>query len=111
MKSLGLPMTFAGDRLAKARLSYESGGDGLTDLHSDLMEELYRKADADLVTRSGIGGFVFPMLLLLIGFTTGYRAEHPTLFQLASGAVGVSLVIRIALKSTLNSLAALPRYC
>jgi diguanylate cyclase (GGDEF)-like protein len=79
-------------------------------LHSDLMDELYRKADADLVTRSGIGGFVFPMLLLLIGLTTGYRAEHPTLFGIASGAVGISLAIRIALKSSLSSLSALPRY-
>ena len=78
-------------------------------LHSDLIEELNRKADADLVTRSGIGGFVFPMLLLLIGLTTSYRAEHPALFWLASGAIGISLTIRIALKSRLSSLSALPR--
>ncbi len=78
-------------------------------LHSDLREELHRRADADLVKRSGIGGFAFLMFLLVIGLTTPYRLEHPATFTFACAAIGISVTIRIALRSRLTSLLSKPR--
>ena len=55
-----------------------------------------READMDLLARLLAGSVVYPAMLLFIGLTTPYRADHPYMFWPAVAATALALAIRIA---------------
>lgn len=55
-----------------------------------------READMDLLTRLSTGSVIYPAMLLLMGLTTPYCAEHPRLFWSIVSITGLALAIRIA---------------
>jgi diguanylate cyclase (GGDEF)-like protein len=55
-----------------------------------------READMDLLARLSAGSIVYPVMLLLIGLATPYRADHPYLFWPVVLTVAVAVAIRVA---------------
>lgn len=50
----------------------------------------------DLLARLLAGSVAYPAMLLFMGITTPYRADHPYLFWPAVAATALALAIRIA---------------
>lgn len=63
-----------------------------------------READMDLLARLLTGSFAYPAMLLFMGITTPYRADHPYLFWPAVAATALALAIRIAVNKLRDQL-------
>lgn len=88
------------------RVRFCLGAHGLSEDRLDITSEFRCKADADLLTRLAMGSAVYPILLVLIGFTTSFRTDHPPLFWRSALAFGVSIGLRFGLTGLRNRLAA-----
>lgn len=72
------------------------GEDSLSGVPPAMHAAARREADMDLLARLLAGSIVYPAMLLFMGLTTPYRADHPYLFWSAVTATGLALAIRIA---------------
>lgn len=60
-------------------------------------EEFAQEAAFDMVARLSHGIYVFPIILVILGTTTTYRADHPLLFWGSAASIAASMGLRIAL--------------
>jgi len=60
------------------------------------MPELVREAERDQIRRLAHGIYIYPLLLLVLGVTTSYSAEHPRIFWSCAAAMFLAMVMRIA---------------
>lgn len=70
-----------------------------------------RQADLELLTRITAATIFYPLLLLLLGVTTPYRADYPTLYRYAVVAIALAVVVRALLFAFRQQLYSLGRRC
>ncbi len=71
--------------------------------------ELQREADRDLVERFLKGMIPYPILLIILAFTTDYPQKHPYLYGSATILVIVTSLVRIALQILGDRIFVLPQ--
>lgn len=70
--------------------------DPITEVPPALRAVAQREGDLDLLGRILMGSFIYPAMLLFVGFTTPYCSDHPRWFWGIVAATAVAISIRIA---------------
>ena len=73
--------------------------------------ELQREADRDLVERFLKGMIPYPILLIILAFTTDYPQKHPYIYGSATILVIVTSLVRIALQVIGDRVFVIPHRC